>query len=221
MEGREPQQDRGYARRESILIGAATMFEELGYGQTSLKQIATAAGATMGSVYFYFPTKEALALSVIEEQYQRTFDVMASVGDGCAGIEVLVRTSEAIASLMLRDVVVQAGIRLSIEQGSQWPATRGFYRGWMDGLVPALQQAQDMNELDSSLTLQEIADILVPFFTGVHMISKVLTDRDDLYPSLQRMWHVMIDAITAPDQRPHLRALVAELFGVQPSGRAR
>ncbi|MGC5165243.1 ScbR family autoregulator-binding transcription factor [Luteimicrobium sp. DT211] len=212
MQVREPQQDRGYARRDAVLTGAATVFEQYGYGQASLKQIGEVSGATIGSVYFYFPSKESIALSVIEEQNRRTFAAMQDVSAAHRGVEALIHTSKSVADLLLTDVVVQAGIRLSLEQGTLSSPTAQFYRDWMDGLVPALQDARDAGELATSLPLADLAQTLVPYFTGVHVVSKVLSARTDLYRDLRTMWHVIIPGIVAVDHRARLLELAARTF---------
>ena len=57
---RPPQQDRGLKRVESILDAAETVIAELGVDAASTNAIAERAGASVGSLYHFFPSKEAI-----------------------------------------------------------------------------------------------------------------------------------------------------------------
>lgn len=64
-EGRErtsrvPQQERGQRRVEQILDAAEGVFAELGVGETTMQVIADRAGSSMGSLYHFFPNKDAI-----------------------------------------------------------------------------------------------------------------------------------------------------------------
>ena len=63
-------QDRAKATRGAIVVGAAAVFEEHGYGSASLTQVSETAGVTKGALYFHFQSKEDLARAVIEEQHR-------------------------------------------------------------------------------------------------------------------------------------------------------
>ena len=58
---RRPQRKRGHERVASLLDAAAACFVEKGYDAATMTAIAARAGASIGSLYQFFPTKEALA----------------------------------------------------------------------------------------------------------------------------------------------------------------
>ena len=51
-------------RREEILSGARTYFETVGYESFSMAQLASQLGIVKGTLYLYFPTKEAIILAL-------------------------------------------------------------------------------------------------------------------------------------------------------------
>jgi TetR/AcrR family fatty acid metabolism transcriptional regulator len=53
--------------RQRILAAARRRFETYGYRRTSIAEIARAAGIAVGTIYRYFPGKEAVFLAVVEE----------------------------------------------------------------------------------------------------------------------------------------------------------
>lgn len=52
--------------RQEIIEAAARLIHRQGYTSTGVKEIVDAAGVPKGSFYFYFPSKEALGLALIE-----------------------------------------------------------------------------------------------------------------------------------------------------------
>lgn len=57
---RAPQRERGHARVERLLEAAADVIGEVGVEAASTNAIAARAGASVGSLYQYFPNKDAL-----------------------------------------------------------------------------------------------------------------------------------------------------------------
>ena len=57
-----PKTRRGETSRAAILEAALDLFQERGYDATTMRAIAERAGASLGSSYHYFPSKEHLVL---------------------------------------------------------------------------------------------------------------------------------------------------------------
>jgi TetR/AcrR family transcriptional regulator, transcriptional repressor for nem operon len=56
--------------REKILTSAQSLIELRGYSALGVAEICTAAGVPKGSFYYFFESKEALALAVIDAQWE-------------------------------------------------------------------------------------------------------------------------------------------------------
>lgn len=63
---RAPRRRRGELRVASILEAAAATFAEKGYEAATMTEIAVRAGAAIGSLYQFFPSKEALAGAILQ-----------------------------------------------------------------------------------------------------------------------------------------------------------
>lgn len=63
-----PRQDN---RRLQLLDAAARLFRTHGYRGTSMRDIARAVGMLPGSIYYHFPSKDELLLTVYEEGVRR------------------------------------------------------------------------------------------------------------------------------------------------------
>jgi AcrR family transcriptional regulator len=70
-----PQQSRSKATVEVMLTAAARVLIQDGYEKASVNKIADVAGVSIGSLYQYFPSKEALVAAVIQRQSEQMIQV--------------------------------------------------------------------------------------------------------------------------------------------------
>src|ERR1700722_6650079 len=63
---RPPKRARGKQRVAALLQAAAAVFGEKGYEAATMTEIAARAGAPIGSLYQFFPVKEALADTLVQ-----------------------------------------------------------------------------------------------------------------------------------------------------------
>jgi AcrR family transcriptional regulator len=81
--------------REALLDAALQAFAERGYGSTTMTDVRRAAGASTGSLYHHFPTREHLAAAVWLGglgRFQRGFaDVITKSNDAEQGVKAGVR----------------------------------------------------------------------------------------------------------------------------------
>jgi AcrR family transcriptional regulator len=70
-EAKEPKRERGKQRVASLLDAGAALFAEKGYEATTMTEIAARAGAAIGSLYQFFPSKEVLAQALFSRYSER------------------------------------------------------------------------------------------------------------------------------------------------------
>jgi AcrR family transcriptional regulator len=63
---KQPVQQRSRATVEDILTAAAQVFEAHGYAAGTTNRVAERAGVSIGTLYQYFPSKEALAVALLD-----------------------------------------------------------------------------------------------------------------------------------------------------------
>jgi AcrR family transcriptional regulator len=68
---RAPKRARGKQRVAELLQAAAAVFAEKGFDAATMTEIAVRAGAPIGSLYQFFPAKEALADTLLQEYAAR------------------------------------------------------------------------------------------------------------------------------------------------------
>lgn len=67
LEARKPPiQKRAQFTVDGILSASAQVFEAFGYASASTNRIAKRAGVSIGTLYQYFPSKEAIAVALVE-----------------------------------------------------------------------------------------------------------------------------------------------------------
>lgn len=71
-------QDRSRATVDALLAATARVLVREGYDRTSTNKIAEAAGVSIGSLYQYFPSKEALVAAVIDRHIGEMMDLVRS-----------------------------------------------------------------------------------------------------------------------------------------------
>lgn len=73
---RAPVQKRGQQRVDAILDAAEAVFGEMGVEAATTNAIAERAGASVGSLYHFFPNKDAILLALAERYAETTKSVL-------------------------------------------------------------------------------------------------------------------------------------------------
>jgi AcrR family transcriptional regulator len=98
-------QRRKQARPGEILAAALDLFRARGYAATRIEDVAKRAGVTKGTVYLYFPSKEALFKALVRE----------SVLPNIQRAEQMVRGHRGSPSDLLRDLLIMIGGRIAAD----------------------------------------------------------------------------------------------------------
>lgn len=192
-------QQRAKATRTAVIEGAASIFEEVGYGNASLSDVTKRANVTKGALYFHFKSKEELALAVIAEQH----NIVRVAGEkiasaGLPALETMITMCKTFGQQLLDEPVVRAGIRLTFEASAFNGDVKGPYQDWMATMEFLTQQAQREGDIREDLNASDFAHYLVASFTGSQMVSNVMTGRKDVLKRIDDMWDFMMPAIVPP-----------------------
>ncbi len=195
-------QDRAQATRDAIIAGAASVFEDFGYGNASLAQVADRAQVTKGALYFHFRSKEDLALAVIEKQHNLTVGGAERIlAEDAPALAAMIRMCGDFGQQLVKQPVVRAGIRLTLEGPAFGHPVRKPYEDWVSTMELLVRRAQDEGDIDSSIDPSELARYIVASFTGVQMVSQVLTGRTDVMSRIHQMWVLILPGIMSDHRR--------------------
>jgi AcrR family transcriptional regulator len=97
---RRPRQARAQATVDAIVQATARVLVEDGYDRASTNRIAQAAGVSIGSLYQYFPSKEALVAALVEAHVDRMTEVVTRRLQELAPAD-LSRSAEMLVSALI------------------------------------------------------------------------------------------------------------------------
>lgn len=200
-------QARAEATRQQILIGAAKAFEQKGFEGSTLGTIVEIAGTTKGALYFHFKSKEELAQAIIGEQHVISIaSVDAIAATGGSALEQMVMLSYEFGHQMVHDPIVRAGIRLTLELSAvAGPAEP--YLGWISAYERLSERASAEGDLLDTIDPKTLARFGIGAFTGVQLVSNVLTGREDLQQRLDEMWLLLLPGIMPSDRHLKIPAI--------------
>lgn len=193
-------QERAEITRQAILDGAAIAFDRFGSGAASLSDVVKHAGVTKGALYFHFQSKEALARTLMDEQFQISEGVPAIEEPG---LQTVIDLTHQMAHGLRSNVRIRAAIRLVIEFGSFTNPDPTPYNTWIDTAFGCLKPAQDRGDVFPTLDLYDLSTLLVGAFTGIQVTSHVRTGREDLHTRVIDLWHFLLPGIVPADRLPH------------------
>jgi AcrR family transcriptional regulator len=96
---RPPQRARGRARVAALLGAATEVFAEKGYDAATMTEIAARAGASIGSLYQFFPTKDVIAEALHQSNSDDLSAMLAAIAPRIAR-----KPSAALADALFRDL---------------------------------------------------------------------------------------------------------------------
>lgn len=187
---------RTNTKRERLTAAARRLIHATGYAQTTLADIAKDAEVPLGNVYYYFKTKDALALAVIEAQMQefaqltQELDRLADPWARMDGfLSMLVIESESIAS----HGCPVGGLCTELNKhGSQLAKqANGLVRSQLDWLTRQFQHmghSEDAAELALQLLAQlQGATVLAHVFRDANLYTRqIASAKSWLYELKQR-----------------------------------
>ena len=95
-----PKRARGVQRVADLLDAGAALFAKNGYETTTMTQIAKRAGASIGSLYQFFPSKEVLAEALFARYVERAVSMLEDLAKHAPGLSPL-RVADRLIDLML------------------------------------------------------------------------------------------------------------------------
>jgi AcrR family transcriptional regulator len=127
---RRPRQARSRALVDAILIATESVLEDRGIDRMTTARVAEVAGVSIGSLYQYFPNKEALAAAVVEHRVQQDWQRFQ---------RAIERTRGQGADALIREL------------------TRGAYLAWAQrprlygALVSALERVERTDAVEATM----------------------------------------------------------------------
>ena len=178
--------------RGKILSAAQSLIELRGYSALGVAEICKAADVPKGSFYYFFESKEALALAVIDEHWadqERTWSrILTSDEEPLTRLRRLFEATEAAQLAGQQSCGTVAGClfgNLTLEMSNHTEAVRkrlqGIFETQVDMVTPVITAAQRRNEV-SVADPREAARSVVAQVEGQVLFAKLYNNTSLLGP---------------------------------------
>ena len=187
-------QERAIRTRRAILEAAGAVFDEHGYTTTTIAMVLERADVTKGALYFHFPSKESLAQAVLDEQVP-----FGAVPPQPCKLQEVIDMTFVVGQRLLSNALLRGSVRLAVDQATRSGVGHGEpFRQWADRLTWLLERARAQGELLPTVDPRATVELLVGSFTGIQLMSRALSDREDLGHRLSVLWAHVLPSIAVP-----------------------
>jgi AcrR family transcriptional regulator len=189
------------------MAAAMACFAKRGFHQASMHDISEEAGISVGLIYRYFESKDAVISAMVEAHKETIHELLGRAKQANSLLEALeifftahcCPTQRRVQSAFVVDLYAEA---------SRNPRLAKLIRGVLDTLMDAVSElianAPEMQRLDNGLTAPEIADLIFATLRGLVMrdvIDNSSTEeerRDRQTKALRLLWRMIFGANREP-----------------------
>jgi len=146
-----PKQDVSDERKSQILDAAMETFTEKGFHKTRMSDIADSSGLSKGSLYWYFDSKDAIILKLIDRVFEYVIkDLTALLNDDRSAEERLYiytdRSGQDIIKMLKWMPLLYDFLALAHRQEPIKKTIQHYYKKNLDLLITLIQQGIDTGE---------------------------------------------------------------------------
>ncbi|WP_116137899.1 TetR/AcrR family transcriptional regulator [Trinickia diaoshuihuensis] len=124
-DAKPPRRERGRARVAALLDAAGAEFAEKGFDAATMTAIAARAGASIGSLYQFFPTKDVLADALLEAYLTTLIDDLGRLREAAPALDVAALAHRLARALVAFRAAHPAFAPLVETSGRSLPAVLG------------------------------------------------------------------------------------------------
>ena len=194
MSARAPKRARGKQRVAQLLQAAAAVFTAKGFEAATMTEIAVRAGAPIGSLYQFFPAKEALADTLLQNYAALLAADLQQLEARAAGIGTTALVEELFALLRAHPLERAAMLPLA-EARMDEPTRRATFRQMLRRQVAAVLRAFSPGL--PAATAAEMAVLLLQLMKA----ASALIDEEDLAGRTARVRELAALGVHYIDQR--------------------
>jgi AcrR family transcriptional regulator len=199
--------DETYLR---VLHSSAGLFAERGFLGTSVNDLLERAGLTKNAFYSYFPSKEGLAVAIVEHTASQwppmiaTFEALRA-----PAVDTVIALSFEVADRYSTDVIVRAGIRLSLERDTIKTPLPPPFHGWVEEIERLLSPAGEWELMGLAAPADVAARVIVRDFGERFERALVGDGNVDMTKRLAEVWTVILPGLR-PTPDPAARIATAQ-----------
>jgi AcrR family transcriptional regulator len=186
--------------RQRLIAAASHQFARRSYSMVSLDDILAEAELTKGAMYFHFPSKQALAVAIIDDLNEMSRAAVTELlARKMSGLETLIDLVYLQAVQNTQNEVARAGVRLLETLDDTAAASTAPWQSWIGFVTTLIQKAVAEGDVGDHDDPQDIAKMLVALWVGTRRISDL--DHLEYYlDNLQNAWILALPSFTNPDR---------------------
>ena len=195
------QAERSEGTRRQILDAAAAAFSRDGYAATSLNDVIRQSELTKGAFYFHFPSKEALALAVVDDlrdQWASTVNQAVDVEKPAP--EQARQMADYVVHAYSGNTNFRALGRLVPElvatRPDLAPELQASLFMWIDFIEAIVSRGQADGVFRTDLAARETAETIFGAFNGVEEFSELTSGGADLQQRIDSLWRLIESGLT-------------------------
>jgi len=199
-----PKQDVSEERKEQILDAAMETFSEKGFHKTRMSDIAVSSGLSKGSLYWYFDSKDAIILKLIDRVFEFEIkDLTALLTDESSVQERLYiyteRGGQDIIKMLKWMPLVYDFLALAFRRDTIKNTIQRYYKKNLDILVTLIQQGIDSGEFKPYNAL-EAAYAIGSIIEGTVMLSLFDPDQIDIQAHIRSSTELIVQGLMNSSQ---------------------
>lgn len=203
-----PPTDSNTDRREQILGAAMVCFAKRGFHQTSMHHIAEAAGISVGLIYRYFASKEAVIGALAEEhktELAQLLERARSAPTLLESLEILLtahccENQPQMHSAFVVDLFAEAG-----RNPAMATLVRDVLEAGAAGITEVIARAPEMRDAPHGLQPRDITELIIAASHGA--IMRDVLEHSDVSASerherqlkvVRQLWRLLFDHANEP-----------------------
>jgi TetR/AcrR family transcriptional regulator, ethionamide resistance regulator len=195
--GRRAARTSGDERERSILETAERLLEERPLSEISVDDLAKGAGISRPSFYFYFPSKDAVVMTIVDRRVAEATgnreEVLAALAESGPRVGLEKALENLYAAFRSRPGVVRAGadLRSTNHQEARELWTQ-VMEGWVDDVTAMIEFERERGAAPPGQPAREVAIVLVQMNERVQYATLLdespSLDRDRVLEVLIEIW---------------------------------
>lgn len=199
---------RGTATRQKILDAAVEAFTNVGFGMTTLSEIAERAGLTNGALYYHFESKEALAVGIIEEAWPKTWElVVRSLESSGVGLESVIRMAFSLTELLQKDDSVWLSHHLSQAFGQSNTDMHASVQQRLAAFTDAVATTLRPTDIGEGVSPEAVGDLIWLVVSGSQYLAR--TRVENQYRRLTANLNMLLRSIVPAESLSYFEKFTA------------
>lgn len=169
-----PRPDVSEMRRAQILEAARRLFATRPFAEVTIQEIAQVAGLSVGGVYWYYSSKDAIVVAILQEEARSLGDRMEALastpGSARSRLEMLLtyvlEVDETLAGLYLTGTKFYAMTSTDPEIRAAIQSIGAIYR---QGLQTLVRQGIEQGEF-RAIPAEQVAEALLSLYEGAMLL---------------------------------------------------